>query len=83
MALAWVTEHPAVTTALIGPRTEAQLDDLLTAADVSLDDDTLDAIDEVVAPGVDINAADRGWAPPGLDRSARRREPVRGSRGKD
>ncbi|MEZ5296279.1 MAG: hypothetical protein R2697_08420 [Ilumatobacteraceae bacterium] len=38
-----------------------------------LSDDVLDAIDEVVAPGTDLNPADRGWTPPSLDRSFRRR----------
>ena len=62
-----------MTSALIGPRTEEQLDDLLAAADLVLDDATLDAIDTVVAPGTDINPADRGWVPPGLDAEFRRR----------
>lgn len=73
MALAWTVEHPAVTSALIGPRTEEQLADLLGAADVTLDPDVLDAIDSVVPPGVDLNPADRGWTPPGLARQQRRR----------
>ena len=73
MALAWVVEHPAITAALLGPRTEDQLDDLLGAADVSLDHGTLDAIDEVVGPGVMVNQTDSGWTPPGLDSSTRRR----------
>ncbi len=73
LALAWAIEHPAVTSALIGPRTEAQLEELLGAAGVVLDADTLDAIDEVVAPGVDINPADVGWVPPALAVGARRR----------
>jgi aryl-alcohol dehydrogenase-like predicted oxidoreductase len=73
MALAWNVEHPAVTTALLGPRTEEQLDDLLGAADVRLDTDTLDSIDEVVAPGVNLNPADAGWTPPGLTTTERRR----------
>ena len=73
LALAWNVEHPAVTAALLGPRTEDQLDDLLTAADIALDDDTLDAIDAVVAPGATINPADAGWQPPGLDVGRRRR----------
>ena len=73
LALAWATEHPAVTTALLGPRTEAQLDDLLGAAEVRLSADVLDAIDAVVAPGVNLNPADIGWTPPGLDREQRRR----------
>ena len=73
MALAWVVEHPAVTTALIGPKTEAQLADLVAAADVRLDGDTLDAIDAVVAPGTTLNPADVGWTPPGLAVAQRRR----------
>jgi aryl-alcohol dehydrogenase (NADP+) len=76
LALGWATEHPAVTSALIGPRTEQQLDDLLGAADVRLSTDVLDAIDAVVEPGTDLNPADRGWTPPGLAPSARRR-PIR------
>ena len=73
MALAWVLEHPAVTAAIIGPRTEDQLDELLEAGDLRLDPDTLDAIDSVVAPGVNINPADAGWIPPALAAQARRR----------
>ena len=73
MALAWAVEHPAVTSALLGPRTEEQLTELLTATDVRLDGDTLDAIDAVVAPGTDMNPADRGWSPPGLAVDHRRR----------
>ncbi len=73
LALAWGVEHPAVACALIGPRTEEQLDDLLGAAALRLDTDTLDAIDEVVAPGVDLNPDDVGWSPPGLAADRRRR----------
>ena len=73
LALAWNVAHPAVTAALIGPRTEAQLADLLGAADVVLDADTLDAIDEVVPPGANLNPADVGWHPPGLAPENRRR----------
>jgi aryl-alcohol dehydrogenase-like predicted oxidoreductase len=73
LALAWVVEHPAVTAALIGPRTEEQLKDLLEASELRLDEDLLDAIDEVVAPGVTLNQADVGWDPPGLAPTARRR----------
>jgi aryl-alcohol dehydrogenase-like predicted oxidoreductase len=78
LSLAWVASHPAVSSVLIGPRTEAQLDDLLTAADVDLGDDVLDAIDAVVPPGTDLNPADTGWVPPGLAPAARRRPPSRG-----
>ena len=75
LALAWAVEHPAVTSALIGVRTEEQLDALLGAAEVELDDATLDAIDDVVAPGTDLNPADAGWTPPALAPAARRRPP--------
>ena len=73
MALAWILEHPAVTAVLIGPRTEDQLTELLAVGDLRLDEDTLDAIDSVVAPGVNINEADTYWVPPTLERSGRRR----------
>ena len=66
--------HPAVTAAIIGPRTLDQLEGQLGAADVHLSDDILDAIDEIVPPGTNLNAADAGWRPPWLDeRSGRRR----------
>ncbi len=61
LAHAFVLAHPAVTSAIIGPRTLAQLDDVL------------DAIDKIVAPGTNLNPADSGWTPPWLAPSARRR----------
>jgi aryl-alcohol dehydrogenase-like predicted oxidoreductase len=72
MAHAFVLEHPAVTSAIIGPRTMEQLDDVLAGADVRLDTDTLDAIDGVVAPGTDVSLGDP-WQPPGLALGNRRR----------
>jgi aryl-alcohol dehydrogenase-like predicted oxidoreductase len=73
MALAWNGEHPAISSTLLGPRTEDQLSELLDASDVRLSDDVLNAIDHVVPPGLTINAADTGWVPPGLAVDARRR----------
>jgi len=73
MAMAFSLAHPAVTSTIIGPRTLDQLEDLLKAADVKLDDATLDAIDEVVPPGMVIESADRGYEPPWMSPSARRR----------
>lgn len=73
LALAWTLEHPAITTALIGPRTMDQLDDLLGAAELTLKGEVLDLIDDVVPPGHDINTADKAWIPPGLSTHARRR----------
>ncbi len=74
MALAFVVGHPAVTSAIIGPRTMDQLTDLLAGASLALDDDVLDRIDQIVAPGATLNPADSGWQPPVLgDPEARRR----------
>ena len=57
LALAFARSHPAVSAALIGPRTPEQSDDLLAGADVTLDDTVLDRIDEIVAPGSELNPA--------------------------
>jgi aryl-alcohol dehydrogenase-like predicted oxidoreductase len=73
MALAWVIRHPAVTAAIIGPRTMEQLESQLGGADVVLSDDVLDRIDGIVPPGTDLNPADAGWQNPALAPAARRR----------
>jgi len=74
MSLAFVTGHPAVTAAIIGPRTMEQLESQLPALETSLSADVLDRIDEIVAPGMNVNPNDRGWDPPWLtDSSLRRR----------
>ena len=72
LAHAFVLEHPAVTSAIIGPRTMEQLDDALAGAEVRLDEATLDAIDHIVAPGTDVSGGDP-WQAPGLTKAARRR----------
>jgi aryl-alcohol dehydrogenase-like predicted oxidoreductase len=73
LALAFVVRHPAVTAAIIGPRTIEQLESQLGAADVGLSEEILDRIDEIVPPGVNVNPADGGWDNPALAPSARRR----------
>jgi aryl-alcohol dehydrogenase-like predicted oxidoreductase len=73
MALGFVLRHPAVTAAIIGPRTMEHLESQLPGADVELSDELLDKIDEIVPPGVNINPADGGWQSPALEPSARRR----------
>jgi aryl-alcohol dehydrogenase-like predicted oxidoreductase len=73
MALAFVINHPAVTSAIIGPRTMDHLESQLTAADVTLSADVLDKIDEIVAPGKNANPDETGWANPALEPAARRR----------
>lgn len=78
LALAFVTSHPAVTAAIIGPRTMDQLESQLPALEHVLDDAVLDRIDEIVAPGVNVKPDERGWDPPWLgDASMRRRRPAR------
>jgi len=74
MALAFVIQHPAITAAIVGPRTMEQLESQLDAPEVHLDAGLLDRIDEIVPPGTNLNPADAGWQPPALaTRSLRRR----------
>ncbi|MFJ8198915.1 aldo/keto reductase [Streptomyces sp. NPDC096152] len=62
MAIAFVTRHPAVTSAIVGPRTMEHLESYLTADGVDLSDEVLDRIDEIVPPGHTINIADNMWS---------------------
>ena len=74
LALGFVTAHPAVTGAIIGPRTLDHLHAQLAAADTALPADVLDAIDAIVAPGTDLAAHEKFDTPPALlDPSLRRR----------
>ena len=73
MALAFVLRHPAVTSAIIGPRTMGHLESQLGAADIELSDEVLDRIDAIVAPGTTLNIADNGWVQPSLTTTYRRR----------
>jgi aryl-alcohol dehydrogenase-like predicted oxidoreductase len=77
LAMAFAIAHPGVTSAIIGPRTHEQLDDLLASAEVRLSDDILDRIDAVVPPGADVGAPDQSaYLPPALTRAGLRRRPV-------
>jgi aryl-alcohol dehydrogenase-like predicted oxidoreductase len=74
LALAWTLEHPDVTSAIIGPRTMEQLEDALASADVRLSTEVLDAIDEVVPPGIDVDPLDPSqFRIPELNSTYRRR----------
>jgi aryl-alcohol dehydrogenase-like predicted oxidoreductase len=73
LAIAFVVNHPAVTSAIVGPRTMEQLESQLPAADVELDQATLDRIDEIVRPGVNLNPADTSYGEQVLDPARRRR----------
>lgn len=63
LAIAFVLAHPAVTSAIIGPRPMEQLTDLVEAADLGLDDAVLDEIDRLVEPGAVVDERDRGFEP--------------------
>ncbi len=67
LALAFVLQHPAVTSPIIGPRTMEHLESQLGAVDVRLTADVLDRIDEIVPPGVTLSRADQGYLPPALE----------------
>lgn len=74
LALGFVTTHPGVTCALIGPRTLEHLHSQLAAADTVLDDDVLDAVDAIVPPGTDLAPGEKFDTPPALlDARLRRR----------
>jgi aryl-alcohol dehydrogenase-like predicted oxidoreductase len=74
LSLAFVLNHPAVTAAIIGPRTMEHLESQLGADEVVLPADLLDRIDEIVPPGISLNPADDGYQPPAVtDASLRRR----------
>jgi aryl-alcohol dehydrogenase-like predicted oxidoreductase len=77
LAMAFAIAHPGVTSAIIGPRTHQQLDDLLASVEVTLSDEILDRIDEIVAPGADIGAPDQSaYLPPAVVQPALRRRPI-------
>jgi aryl-alcohol dehydrogenase-like predicted oxidoreductase len=73
LAIAFVVNHPAVTSAIVGPRTMEQLESQLPAADVVLDPAILDRIDAIVRPGVNLNPADTSYGEQVLQPALRRR----------
>lgn len=78
LAIAFVLNHPAVTSAIIGPRTLEQLKTQLDAPSVVLDADLLDRIDQIVPPGTNFSLEDSGYLPPSVtDPSLRRRSGIR------
>jgi aryl-alcohol dehydrogenase-like predicted oxidoreductase len=76
MSLSFVIAHPVITSAIIGPRTSEQLDDLLAAARVTLSDELLDQVDKIVPPGVDVAPLEgSAYTPPAIAETALRRRP--------
>jgi aryl-alcohol dehydrogenase-like predicted oxidoreductase len=76
LAMAFAVAHPGVTSAIVGPRTMEHLDDLLAGAEVTLDDEVLDRIDEIVPPGTDVDPGDVSYAPPAIEHARLRRRPA-------
>jgi aryl-alcohol dehydrogenase-like predicted oxidoreductase len=75
LAIAFPLSHPAVTSVIIGPRSIEQLQRTVDGASLCLDDDTLDRIDTIVAPGTDLYQVDPAWTPHALTDLGRRRRP--------
>jgi aryl-alcohol dehydrogenase-like predicted oxidoreductase len=73
MAIAFVLRNPAVTSAIIGPRTMEHLESQLSGADVRLTDDVLDRIDQLVRPGTNLVDADEAYLGPMVTRASARR----------
>jgi aryl-alcohol dehydrogenase-like predicted oxidoreductase len=73
LAIAFIVNHHAVTSAIIGPRTMEQLESQLPAADVRVEPATLDRIDQIVRPGVNLNPADTSYGEQVLRPTVRRR----------
>lgn len=61
LATAWAAQHPAVSSVVIGPRTQEQLEGSLAADGVRLSSEVLDGVDAIVAPGVTIDVNDTMW----------------------
>ncbi len=65
--------HPAISSVIIGPRTEEHLQAYLKAADTLLGESVLDAIDELVPPGTNFVERDAGAVVPSLEYAELRR----------
>jgi len=75
LAMAFASEHPGVSSAIVGPRTFAQTEELLGGLELTLTPSVLDRIDALVAPGSDLDARDTAAANPALDDVRERRRP--------
>lgn len=73
MAMAFAAEHPAVSSAIMGPKTLAQLQDVLAGAELRLSSEVLDRIDAIVPPGIRIDPKESFIPNPWLDEPTRRR----------
>lgn len=55
VATAWVLQQPGVTSPIIGPKNVEQYEDYLASASLSLDDETLAALDALFPPGTHVS----------------------------
>lgn len=76
LAMAFAIAHPGVTSAILGPRTMEQLDDLLGGVGTVLGDDVLDQVDQIVPPGTDIGSDAAAYNPPSIANLGLRRRPL-------
>jgi aryl-alcohol dehydrogenase-like predicted oxidoreductase len=68
VALAWVTDRPAVTSVILGARTSSQLEDNLQAADLHLSVEQTERLDAASDP----EPADYPYGEPGVQQRARK-----------
>ena len=73
LALGFVLNHRAVTSAIVGPRVFEHLETVLGAAELHLDEGIMDRIDQIVAPGADVDPSEVGYQPPSITEPRRRR----------
>jgi aryl-alcohol dehydrogenase-like predicted oxidoreductase len=68
VALAWLSDRPAVTSVILGARTIAQLEDNLQAADLHLSAEQTERLDKASDP----EPADYPYGEPGVQQRARK-----------
>ncbi|MFJ6200043.1 aldo/keto reductase [Micromonospora sp. NPDC092111] len=72
LAVRWCLEHPAVTSAVLGARTEQHLRETLGAEELHLPLAVLDRLDELVPPGTSVYTEESRWRTPYLEAANRR-----------
>jgi aryl-alcohol dehydrogenase-like predicted oxidoreductase len=73
LSIGFALAHPAISSVIIGPRSEEHLAAYLRAAEVQLGESVLDAIDDVVPPGTNFVERDAGAVVPSLEYAELRR----------
>jgi aryl-alcohol dehydrogenase-like predicted oxidoreductase len=51
LALLWIKDQPGIVSPIIGPRTEAHLDDAIPVMEMQLTPETADKLDQIIPPG--------------------------------